>query len=376
MDMGTIRHWIALGAGPALVRALSLAGLSLMAACGSPPEQVTFYTGYGYRDNDVWRVPLRAWVHEDRALWRALDALPQKLGITEQRELGNFRSRARAFVADSQSRERVTLRFDEDPDQRDYTFTSEGEAARRTDLNGLIDGSLTLPIAKADDLLLRQRSQNGWLTFRASSRGHEGTGRLQLIPPTGLSVVSDIDDTIKDTLIPAGSEEVLRNTFFRDFVPAEGMATMYRSFGDAAFHYVSGGPFQLYGPIAEFLFSERTGFPAGTFHMKVIPKHVFADGTWEAVARLVLNPDATFDHKVAEISQLMRRFPQRQFILVGDSGERDPDVYRQIKDTFGAQVREIRIRDIVDDRTRNAARLAGMTVIPAPTITSASHLAR
>ena len=53
---------------------------------------------------------------------------------------------------------------------------------------------------------------------------------------------------------------------------------------------------------------------------------------------------------------------------MGDSGEKDPEVYRAIQASFPEQVQEIWIRDIVNDRERNANRLAGMHVITAATV--------
>jgi len=68
---------------------------------------------------------------------------------------------------------------------------------------------------------------------------------------------------------------------------------------------------------------------------------------------------------VSQISEIMQRFPERKFILVGDSGEKDPEVYREIKKKFPNQVQEIKIRDVVNDREKNKSRLEGMTIIEA-----------
>ncbi len=61
----------------------------------------------------------------------------------------------------------------------------------------------------------------------------------------------------------------------------------------------------------------------------------------------------------------MGRFPKRRFILIGDSGEKDPEVYREIQRRFPAQVQEIMIRDVTNALANDPARLEGMTVIPA-----------
>jgi phosphatidate phosphatase APP1 len=59
--------------------------------------------------------------------------------------------------------------------------------------------------------------------------GRTGGGRLQLIPdtPGGLSVISDIDDPIKVTEVPAGHRILYLNTFVREFRSAPGMADRY-----------------------------------------------------------------------------------------------------------------------------------------------------
>jgi len=46
----------------------------------------------------------------------------------------------------------------------------------------------------------------------------DGKGLVMLLEPEGKSVVSDIDDTIKVSEIPAGKAIILRNTFLRQYV--------------------------------------------------------------------------------------------------------------------------------------------------------------
>ena len=64
----------------------------------------------------------------------------------------------------------------------------------------------------------------------------------------------------------------------------------------------------------------------------------------------------------------MSRFPERRFILVGDSGEHDPEIFHQLRGRFGDQVEEIWIRDVVNARHTTPERLSGMNVIAARTI--------
>ena len=333
-------------------------------AYAADKEQVTFYPTYGYKEGDNWVIPMRIWVHERRAsVEELIRKVAPSMGDLDSKEIVNFRSRIQDFVVDNESREKVTFKFDNDPENHEYGGPRDFP---QTDLNGLVEkGVIRIPITKAKELLIRQGSQNGWLTYRATSKEHSGIGRVQLIESTGISVVSDIDDTIKITEIPAGTKVVVRNTFFRDFVAAPQMAEMYQGWTGASFHYVSGGPWQLYRPLSEFLFSEKAGFPEGTFHMKHVSKNLLSANTWEDLKELVTNENVTFEQKVSQISEIMQRFPERKFILVGDSGEKDPEVYREIKKKFPNQVQEIKIRDVVNDREKNKSRLEGMTIIEA-----------
>lgn len=54
-------------------------------------------------------------------------------------------------------------------------------------------------------------------------------GQVNLLEPEGISIISDIDDTIKDTQVLCGAKTVLRNTFFKAAQPVEGMADTYKS---------------------------------------------------------------------------------------------------------------------------------------------------
>lgn len=103
-------------------------------------------------------------------------------------------------------------------------------------------------------------------------------------------------------------------------------------------------------------------------HLKQVTKNPLSISTWKMLSELVTNENVTYNQKIDQISQIFRHFPEREFILVGDSGERDPEVYREISRRFPDQVVEIIIRDVVNDRNNRPERLEGMSVIPAPTI--------
>lgn len=164
-------------------------------------------------------------------------------------------------------------------------------------------------------------------------------GRVQLIGPEGLSVVSDIDDTIKFSNVLV-KKELIRNTFVREFKPIDGMSQVYRDWekhSDAVFHYVSGSPWQLYEPL--FAFATADNFPRGSFHLR---KLRLKD---RSVLAFFGDP---LEFKLATIEPILAAFPNRRFLLVGDSGEHDPEVYGELARRRPEQIKLIAIRNITD----------------------------
>lgn len=320
--------------------------------------EVTFYPAYAYRSGTDWLIPIRSWVHKDRPLPARFvtDIVARKLHCAGP-EIDILKVRLDDFPDDDKDNERVTIQFDSDPDQERFELGS-------SDPNGLVEAEIRLSEAKVKKLSASQGGSKQWLTYQTVTKGQTGKGRIRLIEPVGVSVISDIDDTIKVTEVPAGKAIVLRNTFCKPFVEAPGMAKMYKEMVDVSFHYVSGGPWQLYAPLYDYLISGPAGFPAGSFHFSDFPKNVFGHGTIENLFLGITDAlQKTYNHKITQITLLLERFPERKFILIGDSGELDPEIYRAIRDEFPDQVQEIRIRDVVNDKEVNPTRLDGMTVI-------------
>ena len=54
-------------------------------------------------------------------------------------------------------------------------------------------------------------------------------------------------------------------------------------------------------------------------------------------------------YKRAVIEPLLKRFPNRRFILIGDSGERDPEIYAALARNYPRQIERIVIRDVTGE---------------------------
>jgi len=173
-----------------------------------------------------------------------------------------------------------------------------------------------------------------------------GAGRIQLVEETGSSVISDIDDTVKFTNV-ADRRELLRNTLLREFTAIEGMPDVYRRWQQAGaeFHYVSSSPWQLSDCLCRFL--GTAGLPAGSMHLKLFR---LKDST--PLGRLPSRKRS----KRRTIERIMDEFPGRRFLLVGDSGERDPEVYAAVAKRRADQVAGIAIRQVEGKAPRDKVR--------------------
>lgn len=330
---------------------------------------VDFYPTYGYPDNDEWVIPMKLYVYEPRGyIERIMLSIFQRWRDFTPSESDVFISRFRVFAADSKSREVIEFRFDQDTGREKFTIRDPGGHPLRTDLNGIIEGEIRISKHRAAALLEVQDSRDNWLMFTVVSEHYTGKGEIRLISSSGTSVITDIDDTIKISEMPAGARIAVRNAFFKEYSPAPGMSELYKRWSDDPVHYVSGTPKQFYRPLADFMLSESGGFPKGTFHLRDVRKNFLSLNTWGDLEDIITAENVTFNHKFDEISQIIGHFPGRDFILVGDTGQHDPEIFRAIAGEFPGQVKEVIIRDITNDREDNPQRLTGMTVIPAQTV--------
>ncbi|MBI2478986.1 MAG: DUF2183 domain-containing protein [Planctomycetia bacterium] len=151
-----------------------------------------------------------------------------------------------------------------------------------------------------------------------------------------MSVISDIDDTIKVTNVHS-RRLLLESTFLREFESIDGMSTLYRQWADqgAAFHYVSSSPWQLYTPLAEMC--DAGAFPWGSFHLRSFRLRDHMLRRLSLIRR---------KGKAKVIHNLLKTFPRRHFIFVGDSGEADADIYGRLARKFPRQVAAIYIRSL------------------------------
>lgn len=307
-------------------------------------EQIVFFPSHASYDaaHDEWIVHVHAWWFESetgsrsRRLTRA--AIRKFVGLPKNDETARerFDRRIGRFLADGERGKTLTIQLGE----ASYALT-------KTDKSGHCEMSLRLGKRDVAELS-KNEADAGWIPLRAVLKADDSrrfAGAVLPISASGLSVVSDIDDTIKITNV-TNRDEMLANSLYRPFRPVEGMPALYRELEKrgAVFHYVSGSPWQLYEPLTEFITKQR--FPRGTMHLRRF--------RLKDVRSL---PDiAKPTGKQQAIESLLAEFPQRRFLLFGDSGERDPEIYGGLARKHPNQIVGIFIRNVTG-KTVEGARL-------------------
>ncbi len=178
-----------------------------------------------------------------------------------------------------------------------------------------------------------------------------------MIPPPDAEygIISDIDDTI----IRTGATDLLamsRTTFLhnaRTRLPFAGVAEFYRSLQlgrngkrNNPFFYVSSSPWNLYDLLKDFL--DLNDIPEGPLLLRDFGLNQTPE-----------NGGGHMGHKLKEIEQILQAYPHLNFVLVGDSGQEDPAIYREVVTKFPGRILAIYIRDVqLADREKIAVEIS------------------
>lgn len=292
-------------------------------------ETVSFLPTFAVQRDGAWQVPVDAWVYEpeDGALGRSalLEVVAEALELVPGSPESDAVAYAlRPFVVDNERGKWVAL-------WRGHHAARVGP----TTANGRARGTLSIP---AGDPSTEGEGTPPWVELRVVLRPDDArrfSAWSQLLPDEGISVISDIDDTIKITEV-LDKKTMLLNTFARPYRAVPGMAEAYRRWADArvAFHYVSASPLPLLGALSRF--ASASGFPRGSLALRSFR---WRDGT----AFDLLEPSESYKREAIEA--IVGSFERRAFVLVGDTGERDPEIYAAVARAHPGRIRSIVLRD-------------------------------
>lgn len=174
-----------------------------------------------------------------------------------------------------------------------------------------------------------------------------------LVPPIDAEygIISDIDDTIVHTsatdILAMSRTVFLHNAKTR--MPFAGVSEFYKSLQlgrngkrNNPFFYVSSSPWNLYDLLKDFL--DLNQIPAGPLLLRDFG---LQDNKFISSGHM--------GHKFKEIENILLTYPLLNFVLIGDSGQEDPSIYREIVRKFPGRVLAIYIRDVqLSDREKIA----------------------
>lgn len=315
-------------------------------------ENVVFFrTDASYVEGaDEWLVPIHGWVYEDERSWFRKNAFSRLLqanyglAVNEDNAIF-FDRRTGLLIADNERNKVVVIEI---ADER-YTLPRSGP-------NGHFKGELRIA-----QQVIKRVADGDIVRYRALLPGadvREFTGAFRLIPTDGVSIISDIDDTVKITGVTS-KKDLMDNTFYREFAAIPGMAERYQEWEDQGLeiHFLSSSPWQLYPELYEF--TQTYDFPWASFYLKNVR---FKDRTF---FNLFKEGSVT---KPIHIAHLLERFPERHFVLIGDSGEQDPEAYTMMMVQYPERINGIFIRNVTGETLNNERFRELTTQLPAGAI--------
>jgi phosphatidate phosphatase APP1 len=167
-------------------------------------------------------------------------------------------------------------------------------------------------------------------------------------------VVSDIDDTVMVSHSTKKLKKLrvmlLGNALTR--LPFEGVAAFYRALQrspdgkERSIFYVSASEWNLYDLLTDFF--EVKQIPRGAMLLSDAKLRIFS----------IFKSGDKVREKVNRIMDLFELYYRHHFILIGDSGQKDPEIYLQITSMYPSRVKSIYIRYIGSSkRNRRLERL-------------------
>nr|WP_246205916.1 phosphatase domain-containing protein [Fulvivirga aurantia] len=229
------------------------------------------------------------------------------------------------------------------PDIRvEIRFNGE-EKIVTTDLQGLFEAKIPL----------KNPAEGGWqkVTYQVLDEIVDDQEPLEEVGEVFINtqknqfaVVSDVDDTI---LISHATEALRKLRLIltknsKTRLPFTGVASFYTALktgnppdSNNPIFYVSSSEYNLYDFLEDFC--DVRNIPKGPFMLQELKTSLW---------KLMKSGGGSHNHKKDKIMHLMEVFPEQRFILIGDSGQKDAILYKNIAEERPEQVLSIYIRDV------------------------------
>jgi phosphatidate phosphatase APP1 len=256
---------------------------------------------------------------------RIIEAYKQSRPSEKQNALQNILASIRRYAGSSIPDARVKLRY------------QGNEIVLISNEEGLFEKRWVIPSQTKSDFASLELMEDEGLKAEEKSISFEII-RIFENYPTG--IISDIDDTVIISHATSIGKKlwlsISKNAYTRR--PFPGVSEFYSHLskqGDHPVFYVSSSDWNLFDLIQDFL--NYRNIPKGPLLLKDI--HVNLKNIWKSGG-------GNHDHKLEKISLLMSLFPGMKFILIGDSGQHDPELYTEIIEMYPGRVKAVYIRRI------------------------------
>lgn len=294
---------------------------------GRDPIMIQPYLGYGTSN----RLNLRGRVLEDKGITHATD------NDTLWKNLHNMYLR---FASDEIAGARVSAHFGE----HQVSVVADDEGFFEVEMN------LQTPL----------KPTQHWYDVALQLDGYPGQPQAQAAPAQGsvlvpppdahFAIISDIDDTVLQSDV-IHVLRLARNVFLENAhtrLPFAGVAAFYRALqsqGNPIF-YLSSSPWNIYDLLIDFFDVRR--IPLGPLFLTDL-----------GLSPMQFISPSHKDHKQAWITRLLETYTALPFILLGDSSQKDPEIYMEAALANPGRILAIYIRDA--SSSRRDAQVQAMT---------------
>lgn len=243
---------------------------------------------------------------------------------------------------------------DEVPDARLKVRFAGEEREVRTDAEGFFHVVFDLESPHKPSHLME--SYEVELIEPLQKGGQEKTtfrGYVQMPDDARFVVVSDVDDTIVHTgasdFLKHARTVLLNNA--RTRAPFAGVAPFYKALQNEQdrptnpIFYVSSSPWNLYDLFVDFM--QASKIPVGTMFLKDFG---MSEDHWIKTGHS--------NYKIDRIRELLRAYPQQGFILIGDSGQHDPEIYAKLVKEHPGRIQAVYLRDVASSRREEVEAIA------------------
>ncbi len=258
-------------------------------------------------------------------------------------------------------------------------------------VKGTLNGQVHYAISDADGFFQLQWQHTGlgagWhqATLELEGRAGQILSPIRVVDPqqSSFGIISDLDDTVIKTdvrsLTQMFSTVLLGNAHTR--LPFPGVSALYRALlrpshyktitpNDNPIFYVSSSPWNIFDFLRSFL--QYRNIPLGPLFLRNWGDSLFSG-------------KGHSHHKLTIIQDILARFPELRFVLIGDSGEQDPEIYAEVARLYPHRIIAIYIRDVsqtardfgihrsIERLSQELARLGVPMLLTRDSLAAASH---